>query len=281
MRMQGWPPAVLDCHDIITKPWYRKWQNAQGASRMIWRFVHLVLSTGERRAAIKFRVLLTRSREDAEWAKKWIAHSDIRILPHPAGADIPASSRREVQGRILFLGAMGRQLNVDAALFFYHRVFPFVRERFPEAQFWVVGGNPPRQLIDLCEKDPSLRVTGFVEDIGESYGSAAVFAAPILVGGGIIVKVLDAMAAGVPVVTTTYGNEGIGAVDGEDLLIADSPEDFASEVISLLADETLRRRIGERGKEFVRKHFNRDTLMAKLEAILVETANQGSGKREK
>lgn len=282
MKTRDWPPAILDCHDIIAKPWYRKWQEAEGAvTRSLRKIACLALSAGERRAAKKFRVLLTRSRQDAEWARKWVAHEDIRILPHPAGADLRVSPGKEIPGRILFLGAMGRQLNVDAAMFFYSKVFPSVRARFPEAQFWVVGGNPPAQLVELGGKDPSLRVTGYVEDIGESYASASIFVAPILIGGGIIVKILDAMAAGVPVVTTAYGNEGIEAVDGEDLFIADSPQDFSARVISLLADEDLRRRIGEGGREFVRSRFDRDIVMAKLETILRETAHRQSKERDR
>jgi polysaccharide biosynthesis protein PslH len=261
LKTRGWPVAVLDCHDIITKPWYRKWQSAAGASRIFWRLIYIARSMGERRTAKKFRVLFTRSHEDAGWAKKRIGHRDVRILPHPAGADLQLSPRQEVPGRILFLGAMGRQLNVDAALYFYHKVFPLVRNRFPDAQFWIVGGNPRKELLDLGAIDPYVRVTGFVKDIGECYRSASVFAAPILIGGGIIVKILDAMAAGVPVVTTTYGNEGIRAEAGVDLFVADTPEEFASRVVTLLEEDCLRRLVGENGRAFVTKYYGKDEIL--------------------
>jgi glycosyltransferase involved in cell wall biosynthesis len=272
LNTRGWPVAVLDCHDIITKPWHRKWQGASGASRIFWRLIYIALSMGERRTAKKFRVLFTRSREDAEWAKKRIGHRDVRVLPHPAGADMQLFPRQEVPGRILFLGAMGRQLNVDAALFFYHKVFPLVRNRIPDAQFWIVGGNPRKDLRDLGAIDPYVRVTGFVEDIGECYRSASVFVAPILIGGGIIVKILDAMAAGVPVVTTAYGNEGIRAEPGVDLFVADTPEDFVSSVITLLGEDSLRRRIGENGKAFVTKNYGKDRILEEFETDLLRIA---------
>ena len=269
LKTRGWPVAVLDCHDIITKIWHRKWQGAAGASRLFWGMIYLALSMGERRAAGKFRVLFTRSRDDAEWARRRVGHRDVRVLPHPAGADLQLSPRQEVPGRLLFLGAMGRKFNVDAALYFYRKVFPLVRARFPEAQFWIVGANPPGTLRDLCAGDASVRVTGFVEDIGEHYRSSSVFVAPILIGGGIIAKILDAMAAGVPVVTTTCGNEGIRAEPGNELLVADTPEDFASRVIALLGEEGLRRRIGENGRAFATRNYGKDRILEDFEGDLL------------
>lgn len=272
LRTGGWPPSILDCHDIITKPWYRRWRNADGISRIYRRLAYLAFSTAERRVAKKFRVLFTRSREDADWARQRTGHRDVRVLPHPAGADMRVYPRQEVPGRLLFLGAMRRQVNVDGALYFHRNVFPLVRQRFPEAQFWIAGGNPPDILRALCDRDASVRVTGFVEDLGECYGSASVFVAPILTGGGIIVKILDAMAAGVPIVTTSFGNEGIRAESGADLFVADTPEEFASRVISLLSDEGLRRRIGENGRAFAMRYFAKERILEEFEAELLEIA---------
>jgi glycosyltransferase involved in cell wall biosynthesis len=101
---------------------------------------------------------------------------------------------------------------------------------------------------------------------------ASVFVAPILVGGGIIVKILDAMAAGVPVVTTTYGNEGIRAEPGNELFVADTPEDFASRVISLLGEDNLRQRVGENGRAFVTKYFGQNRILEEFEADLTRIA---------
>ena len=272
LKTRDWPLAILDCHDIITKPWYRKWQGAEGISRLVLRLVYLAMYAGERRTAKKFKVLFTKSQEDADWARKRIGHRDVRVHTIPAGADMQIYPRQEVPGRLLILGAMNRKHNVDAVLYFYHKVFPIVRSHFPAAQFWVVGGNPNEILRDLCVSDPLVRVTGFVEDVGEYYGAASVFVAPILVGGGIIVKILDAMAAGVPVVTTTYGNEGIRAEPGNELFVADTPEDFATRVISLLGEDNLRHRVGENGRAFVTKYFGQNRILEEFEADLIRIA---------
>lgn len=277
LDLRGWPPAALDCHDIVAKPWMRRWQDARGIRRLPYRAAFLAFSAAERRTVRKFRIVFTRSPFDAAWARELFGHPDVRPLPHPGGEGMSSGPRQEVPGRILFLGAMGRPLNVDAALFFYERVFPLVREKRPEAQFWIVGGDPPRRLSDLAARDPSVRVTGYVDDIGVHYRSAAVFAAPILVGGGIIAKIVDAMACGVPVVATAYGNEGIGAKDGEEIFVADSPGDFAGKVTALLEDPALRRRVGENAGRFARRHFDRGTIMGDLEKALAELAGLPKG----
>ena len=102
----------------------------------------------------------------------------------------------------------------------------------------------------------------------------AVFVAPILTGGGIIVKVLDALAAGTPVVTTTYGNEGIAATPGEHLLVADDPADFAAAVISLLRDGDKAARISSQGATFVARNFSLEAVLARLETAYGEVTRR-------
>jgi len=154
---------------------------------------------------------------------------------------------------------------VEAALYIYHEVFPHVRKIIPEARFIAAGYGPPADLTALQEMDPAVSVPGFVDDLDECYKKASVFVAPILVGGGIIVKILDSMAAGTPVVTTTYGNEGIEAVPERDILIADDPESLAKAVVRVLSDRELADRLSRNGQEFVRKNFSLEAAMKKLE----------------
>jgi len=168
---------------------------------------------------------------------------------------------------LLFVGAMQRDLNVDAALYFYQKVFPIIRREMPGAKFYVVGGNPPEALIKMAEGDPSLIVTGFVKDIREYFFKTTVFVSPMLVGGGIIVKNLQAMSCGLPVVTTSIGNEGIEAVQERDIFVADEPGEFAVKVLELLKDSKLRKRVGESGRAFAQKEFSDSNLFARRMAI--------------
>ncbi len=113
-------------------------------------------------------------------------------------------------------------------------------------------------------------MTGFVENLELEYKRASVFAAPILAGGGVIVKILDAMAAGVPVVTTSFGNEVIRAEAGKDILVADSPEDFALDLVMLLKDPEIRNSVAERGHRHLSVNFSEERLLRTLDAAYQE-----------
>jgi glycosyltransferase involved in cell wall biosynthesis len=115
--------------------------------------------------------------------------------------------------------------------------------------------------------DSKVRVTGFVDDPEEYYKRATVFVAPILVGGGIIVKILDALAAGTPVVTTGFGNEGIGGVPGRDLLVADEANLFADNVIAIMKDPEMAGRLSTNGRTYVFENYSLDATMEKIEAV--------------
>ena len=160
---------------------------------------------------------------------------------------------------------MDRGPNVEAVTYFCEKILPLIREAVPGVKFLIVGSRPLPEVRALAEKDRDTIVTGFVDDIEEYYKTATVFVAPLLTGGGIIVKVLDALAAEIPVVTTSIGNEGINAMPGENLLIGDTPEEFAGNVVQLLRDKQLRERMGSAGKDFVGEQYGRDALRKSLE----------------
>jgi glycosyltransferase involved in cell wall biosynthesis len=199
----------------------------------------------------------------------------VKTVPIPAGMDITGQSYAARPDTILFLAAYRhRQVNVDAALWFYREVFPLVRHEIPEARFIIAGNGPPEELTVLAATDSQVEVTGFVDDIDRCYKEAAVFVAPILTGGGIIVKILDALAAGRPVVATSIGNEGIAAMPGRDLLVADDPPTFAAQVVKLLREPEYARALAANGAEFVKKNYGIDSVIAKLEHTLAEVAKK-------
>lgn len=265
---KGNAPMVLDAHDVITKPAWRKATTSRGLARLLYYLLYRVVRSAELRTVRKFDVIVTRSGYDKQYLRSMTKDATIEVVPHPAGLDISQRTFERQTNTILFLASFKhRRLNVDAALYFYRKVFPLVRASIPDAVFIIAGYGPPEELLSLGRQDRSVRVTGFVDDVDEYYKKAAVFVAPILVGGGIIVKVLDAMAAGAPVVTTSFGNEGIGAVPGRDLLIADSPDLYAEEVVKLLSDRGYADRIAETGQKYIRKNYGREAVFSRLESI--------------
>jgi glycosyltransferase involved in cell wall biosynthesis len=165
---------------------------------------------------------------------------------------------------LLFVGAMHRDANVDAVRHFCREILPRVRADVPTVTLTIVGGEPPPEVC-LLEGEPGVRVTGFVDALEPFYGRATVFVAPLRIAGGIAGKTLDALAGGCAVVTTTMGNDGLGATPGEHLLVADAPADFAASVVRLLRDPALRRRLGDAGRRFAAERFGPAVCAAALE----------------
>jgi len=263
---RGKTPMVLDAHDVITKPAQRAYLQAKGPSRA-FAFLKLLLVRGaERSIMARFQRIFTLSDFDRRFLLELAPGLPVVTVPIPAGLDLKPALHPRQEHRLLFLASYKyRPVNVAAALYFYREVLPLVRQEVPGACFVIAGFGPPPALTALAERDPGVTVTGFVEDSDLWYKSAAVFVAPILTGGGIIVKILDALAAGAPVVTTSFGNEGIGALAGRDLLVADSPRAFADAVLAILRDQSLARTLSENGREFVLENFGREALLARIE----------------
>ncbi|MBN1956522.1 MAG: glycosyltransferase [Anaerolineae bacterium] len=175
---------------------------------------------------------------------------------------------------LLFVGAMYRTFNVQAVQWFLREVWPRVQAQLPAVRFYIVG-HRPAQEIRAWHDGRQVVVTGFVEDVAPWYRAAAVFVSPMLVGGGLLQKVVDAMAMGVPVVATAVSNHGLGATPGEHLLVADDAETFAAAVIRLLADPPERARLAQAGQNFVRERYDLEQAISRWEAALL--AEDGAG----
>jgi len=133
----------------------------------------------------------------------------------------------------------------------------------------IVGGSPSEEVRRLA-LDQGIRVTGYVEDLLPYYLKSDVSIAPMRIAGGVQCKILDAMAAGLPVVTSSQGNEGIGARPEKEIIVADSPNDFAERTVELLQDGYLRKTISQRGLDFLRSNFSWEQNIEKLEKIYQE-----------
>jgi len=195
----------------------------------------------------------------------------LLLLPlTPAVSPEPPTPPAVLAGlNLLFVGAMGRDHNRDGVTWFLDHVWPLIRTAVPAARFYVVGGSPTAELQTRADGEHCF-VTGFVADLAPWYRAAAVFVSPLLVAGGLLQKVMDAMAFGVPVVATSVCNHGLGATSGEHLVIADTPEAFAAAVIALLLDPEACARIGAAGQRFIHENYDVETSIACWEAALLQ-----------
>jgi glycosyltransferase involved in cell wall biosynthesis len=264
---------ILDAHDVLSKPAMRRYLSAKwGLQRLMgwlkWIFVKKI----EKYITRKFDLTFTRSQIDKEILLNFNPHLKIKVIPHPVEPWEPVSDFKNDENMILYIGAMNRDLNQDAVLYFHRSVFPLVKMEIPDVKFYIVGNSPSEKIKELAMNDQDVVVTGFVESLVPYYQRATIFVSPILIGGGIIAKNIEAMACGLPLITTSIGNEGIEAVPERNILIADTPEDFREKVILLLKNKEMRRKIGDAGRAFVREKFNLKRIIDKIESSWDEIA---------
>ena len=169
---------------------------------------------------------------------------------------------------ILFTGHYGNLANVDAVMWFAHRVWPLVRRRHPTLVLRVVGPGVPGVMQDLTRHDHNIIIDGEVEDIREPLRRARIFVCPVRLGSGLRVKILEAMAMGLPVVTTTLGGEGMPLHSGENCFIADQPQLMSDYIDLLLTDEELRRSISNNARTLAEERFSWDRSIDMLESAL-------------
>ncbi|GFE60328.1 glycosyltransferase family 4 protein [Geobacter sp. AOG2] len=259
-------PAVMDTLDVALVGVFRRAMNA----RRVWEKLYYLMQwlfwvRYESRYFPRFGKVLTVTRQDA--AALTMAMPDLDVYAEAIAVDAGSqpAPERDRGVRIGFLASFGHPPNTDAALYFAESVLPLVRERMPDALFVVAGRNPPRLLLDL--KDKGVTCLGFVDDVSEFYGSVDVVVAPIRYGGGIKIKVLEAMACGKPLVATSVGAEGITEAGEGAFLVADDPAAFAGAVIALLSDKERRAVLGERARQVIERRFSWHRLCDDLDTI--------------
>lgn len=182
----------------------------------------------------------------------------------------PASPSRRAVGRppiFLFVGTMCYEPNVDAVRFFATAILPLIRRHEPTAQFLIVG-HDPTEAVRALKSIPGVDVTGTVASVESYLREAAVFVAPIRFGGGTRIKILEAMAHGKAVVSTTVGAEGLEVESGKHLLLADSPAAFAESCLLLLNDAVLRARISEEGHSLMNRQYTWNRIEGHVEDIV-------------
>jgi sugar transferase (PEP-CTERM/EpsH1 system associated) len=177
---------------------------------------------------------------------------------------------------IVFHASMRYRANTDAVLYFVEEIYPRVKEQVPDAKLYVVGYQPPPSVRALA-RDPSIAVTGFVEDVRAYLNRAEVAIDPLRVGAGLQNKVLESMSMGLPVVATSVANEGIAATPDTHILVADDAETFARHILLLFANKALRRSLGHAARAFVEDRWSWEAHYAPLERLFEQLVAERRG----
>ena len=195
---------------------------------------------------------------------------DVRQFASENASNSGASSAP--RRNIVFVGSMDFHANIDAVEYFTREVWPTVRASLPELRFMIVGSNPALSVRELANV-PGIVVTGTVEDVRPYYRDALAAVVPIRVGGGTRLKILEAMAAGVPVISTTIGAEGLVLNPGTDILLADTPEHMARAVQELARSPQMRCQLAAAGRQTVQDRYDWSAIGSGLRLILRSLCN--------
>lgn len=251
---------VLDMVDIDSQKWVEYARNSGKLAQLLYQREGRVLFCFERKIAPLFDRTLFVSSAEAGLFRRLAPECADRVMAVTNGVDLDyfSPSRPYTDpfcsdgAKIVFTGAMDYRPNIEAVQWFVDAVMPQVRRTGRDCEFWIVGANPVPTVVRLA-KHPDVRVTGRVKDIRPYLAHASVVVAPLLIARGIQNKVLEAMAMAKPAVATPQAKEGIAAVVGEELLVAGSANEFASQIDAALS--SLGAAIGKRARQRVEADF--------------------------
>jgi glycosyltransferase involved in cell wall biosynthesis len=179
-------------------------------------------------------------------------HPDKQPI-RPSSRDRGTTARQAASHRIAFLGSMDWMPNIECVQYFITHVLPLIHNTQPDALFYVIGRDPAPAIRELAKNHPSVELTGTVDDIRPHLQSCGLMVVPLHAGGGTRIKIFEAMAMGIPVVSTTIGAEGLPVTHGEDILIANSDHDLAEACLQLMGDPSFAQKIATSAREKVER----------------------------
>jgi glycosyltransferase involved in cell wall biosynthesis len=244
-------------------------------SKLYWFIEYKIGKRRELRFCRKFDVLTATTERDASIFRTELPGCDIKVISN--GVDplfLQPMDVRAEQNTMVFTGLMSYLPNPHGVAYFLDDVLPLISAAVPDAKVYIVGKDPPKWL--RAKSSGKVIVTGFVEDVRPYIARGQVFIIPLLIGGGIRGKALEAMAMRKAIVSTSVGYEGIPLENGKTVLVGDTPREFADAVVRLFRDPLLRSALGESAHKLVLEKYNWVEKGAELEHVFQSVAAGGS-----
>lgn len=262
----GEVPAVLNHHGVESFMVKRRSENEGNPLNRLFLWIEASKLEGyEKRHCREFKLNLTVSELDKGLLQQIAGPLDVEVIENGVDIDYFSGSNAVVRDkRIIFAGRLDQYSNRRSILFFCSRIWPLVKAREPDARFTIIGNKPPAELVDTARKDGQIDLLGYVEDVRPYFARSMVSVCPIIDGGGTRIKILDAMAMGMPIVSTKIGCEGLAVTPGVDLYVAESAADFAVKIAALLSDPEARRSLGEQARRTVEEKYDWKRIGQKL-----------------
>jgi sugar transferase (PEP-CTERM/EpsH1 system associated) len=271
-------PKILFTHNVEALIWKRHYEVARNPlwKAVAWREYRTMARMESRYLSLADHVLAVSDADRDVFARE-IPLGNITVIPTGVDVDYfrPALEPAD-PNTLVFTGSMDWMPNEDAIHYFVDEIWPLIRAEVPGVKFSVVGRRPTERLRKVAAQ-AGIEVTGAVDDIRPYVHRAAVYVVPLRVGSGTRLKIFEAMAMGKAVVSTTIGAEGLPVHSGENILLADTPQDFAAAVIRFLRDPTLRDHLGGSARQLVQEKYSWSAAARELENVLVRRGRLAGG----
>jgi polysaccharide biosynthesis protein PslH len=274
------PQRIFDAHNAVwtivermrqTAPWYLKPVLSLEARRvkhyeasLVRDFEHTLAVT-----SIDRQDLIDAAGEAMPEANRDIGDK-ITVIPIAVDTErLTPVDRQAGSSNILTLGTLHYPPNADGIRWFAKEVFPGVIRQIPEATLTILGKNPPADFTKMADDNPGkIKVTGYVPELTPYLQQAALMVIPVRAGSGMRVRILEAMALAMPIVTTSIGLEGIEARDGQEVLVSDSPGDFTDSVVRLMRDADLQRSLSQNSRRLAVENYDWRVVLNKLDQVI-------------
>jgi glycosyltransferase involved in cell wall biosynthesis len=263
-------PKVLQQHNVesyLVGAFFGRQPNP--AVRAVGRFEARRLAAFERDQCSAFDAVIVLSDDDRRRFEALGVRAPMKVLP-PGVEPVEPVADGPQRRHIVHIGTGHWPPIAEGLRWYLDRVHPLVRRTLPAVETWFVG--PPPRTLERGPAPDGVRVKGYLDDLRPVYDQTAVFIVPLLVGGGVRLKILHALARGLAIVSTSAGSEGLGLEPGRHLLVEDDPRRFAEAVVAVASDPRLRRDLGQAGRALVQERFRADRRCEALAALLRDVA---------
>lgn len=260
---------ILVAHDVLSLLWQRHYETTSNPLKR-W-YIHRQWRKFERyegRAMREASCVVTVSEEDAAVARKLYGVRAVEVVENGVDNGFFADPRGTRDPRcILYVGALDTRPNLDAVDLLLDCVFPKVRARVPDARLLVVGRNPPAALRERLARRDGVELHANVPDVRPFFARSGVLAVPLRIAGGSRIKILEALSAGLPVVSTRVGAEGLDLTPGRDLALVETVDDMADVLIEAIHQPAPMQALARHGQQLVREQYDWSRLADKLEEV--------------
>ncbi len=262
--------CILFQHNVETTIWKRHAEQSQSwVKKSYLQLQASTMETYERDICRKVKHVIAVSKIDASRMKTMFGIEGVSSVSTGVDLEYFASpNEARVTSDMIFCGSMDWLPNVDAVEYFLSEILPLIREHLPAATFTIAGRSPDARVLKAVQGLHGVTVTGKVADMRPYLWGSAISVVPMRIGGGTRLKIYECMAAGVPVVSTTVGAEGLSYQDGQDIAIADDPPGFADACVRLLKDRNLRRSMASNALQRAQNEFSWQAVSREFETIL-------------